>query len=629
VSAKLRLHRAPAGLLLAAIAATAVAPTPVNAGIRRKHRCEGALLSRDQAPDQRSGRLPAPTVPSFSGMSATDATAMAALVRSLGKVGKDEFDISFDVRRRIAALYPEISVRKSWDMTDAVMDWFKQNEPDTIPARSRASGDSGSGSGYGKSYSSGYGGGGYSSYATELAQLKEKLKAGDREATHIRDQVITEQVKAEARRRRSVTLLLGNESTPVTPEIEQRVTAFVQPYVDAGYAIIYDADSSLAPVIRRAAGAHPSLLGITQSPAVATAADAKVVAIENPYLRMKALGAGERVIMSEDSVNGLGLQIDDDVHRVFPLRQGWTNGYEAWIHQNSRRSLGVRSPLRSPEVATAPSVHERATAAPAFAWDPDLVEISGYTAKSILEKAANLTQGEHAMAGPAGAVIFGSGQAAPDYIDLVYSSARFLAQQGVPVVTGGAGGLMEVANAGAYDAGGESVGIPLGSGFRLSTEAKDADHAHTRTISAAGYEARIPLLLHRRPIILIAPGGNGTMQEIATAFVELARSPGQPRELVFMSSAYYGPFVEWLRAQPFPADFLASIHVIDRAEELGPIIQKVLAHPGIQETGFRGAPPKAPRNDHTQFEPPAQPAGGERGGGKPAYKDDEYFDWGY
>ena len=77
---------------------------------------------------------------------------------------------------------------------------------------------------------------------------------------------------------------------------------------------------------------------------------------------------------------------------------------------------------------------------------------------------AEFTEGfeELASVGPA-VSIFGSARTEPGdkYYKLAQNTAAELAKEGFAVITGGGGGIMEAANKGAAEAGGESIGLNI------------------------------------------------------------------------------------------------------------------------------------------------------------------------
>jgi hypothetical protein len=81
-----------------------------------------------------------------------------------------------------------------------------------------------------------------------------------------------------------------------------------------------------------------------------------------------------------------------------------------------------------------------------------------------------MVRGQAAMPKVGGVVVFGGSKLALPYVNAEYRLAYWLGSNGIPVVTGGSGGAKVVANTGAFDAGGDSIGIPVGRGLLLPRE---------------------------------------------------------------------------------------------------------------------------------------------------------------
>lgn len=188
-----------------------------------------------------------------------------------------------------------------------------------------------------------------------------------------------------------------------------------------------------------------------------------------------------------------------------------------------------------------------------------------------------------------GAAVFGSGDDAPLYRGLLESTVRVLVQEGgFPIATGGMGGYMAVANRVAKELGGESIGIPGIKKEDAPLEIEVFHQFHTRTIPVKGYEERIPFLLSRGgEYVVYAPGGPGTMQELATHLVQIAGQKGKSAPLVFLDRDYYWGLVSWLQELPFSETLRHRIFLIQDAEELRLKIQakKALFLNGVHAWG--------------------------------------------
>ncbi len=161
---------------------------------------------------------------------------------------------------------------------------------------------------------------------------------------------------------------------------------------------------------------------------------------------------------------------------------------------------------------------------------------------------------------------------------------------------------MEVANTGAYDAGGFSIGIPIGGRNQLKMESRVASDVQTNTIITTGYKERLPLLGNHKELIIVLPGGGGTMREIAMALIKMRDEPTSTFQLIFMDVKYYKGLLKWLYAQNIPEFILSRIHIIDNSNELKPLINALLDYRKIDANKLFSQPkPDGPRSDRTSF----------------------------
>jgi predicted Rossmann-fold nucleotide-binding protein len=201
-----------------------------------------------------------------------------------------------------------------------------------------------------------------------------------------------------------------------------------------------------------------------------------------------------------------------------------------------------------------------------------------------------------------GMVVFGSGRGSYSMEKTIYSSVEAAAKLGVPIATGGAGGFMETANRAATVAGAFSSGIPIGGRNSLRSEKRAMSHLHDVTIMTSGYETRIPVLLHRREIIAVAPGGMGTMKEVAVTMVAQAALPSVASNVVFIEDKYYGGLVDWLKQSNLPVAYKSRIGLVGDSAQMISLVNSILEQePGRKDNLI--APRKAPKNV-----PPPKPA---------------------
>ncbi len=106
------------------------------------------------------------------------------------------------------------------------------------------------------------------------------------------------------------------------------------------------------------------------------------------------------------------------------------------------------------------------------------------------------------------------GPSAPEdsgVLEAAREAGRLLAERGYVVVTGGLGGVMAAAAAGASEAGGTTVGILPGP-YR-----QDASAGHSIVIPTGMGEMRNALIIRSADAVLAIGGAWGTLSEIALA----------------------------------------------------------------------------------------------------------------
>ncbi len=126
----------------------------------------------------------------------------------------------------------------------------------------------------------------------------------------------------------------------------------------------------------------------------------------------------------------------------------------------------------------------------------------------FVEAIETLSRVKHAVS------IFGSARTKPDdpYYQKAELLARRLVEKGFGVITGGGPGVMEAANKGAAEAGGQSVGMNI----RLPFEQKPNPYANV-SIDYKYFFIRKVMFVKYAVAYVILPGGFGTMDELFEA----------------------------------------------------------------------------------------------------------------
>ena len=147
-----------------------------------------------------------------------------------------------------------------------------------------------------------------------------------------------------------------------------------------------------------------------------------------------------------------------------------------------------------------------------------------------------------AFLGPA-VTVFGSARVGPD--DPMYAAAeetaRLLAQAGFAVITGGGPGIMEAANKGATEAGGESVGCNIELPFEQGM------NPYVRTaINFHYFFVRKTMFVKYAEAFVIFPGGFGTLDELFEALTLIQTGKVRHFPVVLFGRSYWQGAIDWL-----------------------------------------------------------------------------------
>ncbi|MCW9054772.1 MAG: TIGR00730 family Rossman fold protein [Candidatus Pacebacteria bacterium] len=144
------------------------------------------------------------------------------------------------------------------------------------------------------------------------------------------------------------------------------------------------------------------------------------------------------------------------------------------------------------------------------------------------------------------ATFFGSSRSLPDSEEyqLATELSGRLSRSGFAIITGGAAGIMEAANKGAYDAGGHSVGMNISlpqeqSANHYTTEAKDFHYFFSRKV----------MLTFASEIYIYFPGGFGTLDEFFEIVTLVQTRKIEPIPIILFGKEYWTPLVTLLKEE--------------------------------------------------------------------------------
>jgi len=145
---------------------------------------------------------------------------------------------------------------------------------------------------------------------------------------------------------------------------------------------------------------------------------------------------------------------------------------------------------------------------------------------------------------PPGISVFGSARATPEdpYYRKAVEVGRLIAESGFSVITGGGPGIMEGANRGAKEAGGESVGLNILLPFE-----QVANPYLTKVINFRYFFVRKVMFSKYAVGLIIFPGGYGTLDEFYDAITLIQTEKIHRLPVVLIGTDFWRGQLKWLR----------------------------------------------------------------------------------
>jgi uncharacterized protein (TIGR00730 family) len=129
---------------------------------------------------------------------------------------------------------------------------------------------------------------------------------------------------------------------------------------------------------------------------------------------------------------------------------------------------------------------------------------------------------------------------------------RLFAEAGFAVVTGGGGGVMEAANRGCREGGGQSVGFNIELPHEQDPN-RYVDLVHTFD----HFYARKVMLVKASEGFVLFPGGFGTLDEMFEALTLIQTGKVLNFPVVLFDSTYWGGLMDWLQEGPLAEGMIA------------------------------------------------------------------------
>jgi uncharacterized protein (TIGR00730 family) len=195
----------------------------------------------------------------------------------------------------------------------------------------------------------------------------------------------------------------------------------------------------------------------------------------------------------------------------------------------------------------------------------------------------------------AGVSIFGSARILPDSAEYrrTYELAKAVALAGYAVITGGGPGLMEAANKGAYDAGGESVGMNIS----LPLEQRPNPYITTFLNFRYFFVRKVMFVKYSRAFIIM-PGGFGTLDELFESVTLIQTHKIQPFPVILVGREFWMPLTRWIEEKLVSAQLISPadrdiLKVVDSTEEVLTILRYIRIPDSAPPDQRSGPPPKA------------------------------------
>ncbi len=150
--------------------------------------------------------------------------------------------------------------------------------------------------------------------------------------------------------------------------------------------------------------------------------------------------------------------------------------------------------------------------------------------------------------GPAVSV-FGSARTSPNdpYYRAAEETSRLLARADFAVITGGGPGIMEAANKGAKEAGGESVGLNIA----LPHE-QEGNAYQTISLDFHYFYARKVMFVKYADAFVCFPGGFGTLDEFFETMTLVQTLKIDAFPMILYGTPFWSGLVDWMKQQLVP-----------------------------------------------------------------------------
>ncbi|BDQ36026.1 cytokinin riboside 5'-monophosphate phosphoribohydrolase [Pseudodesulfovibrio nedwellii] len=172
--------------------------------------------------------------------------------------------------------------------------------------------------------------------------------------------------------------------------------------------------------------------------------------------------------------------------------------------------------------------------------------------------------------------MFGSARVKPEepLYEKTVELSKALSEAGYSIITGGGPGLMEAGNKGAFENGGESIGLHI----HLPMEQHNNPYMNIKSEFRYFFIRKLMFIKYALAYVAL-PGGYGTLDELSEALVLIQTHRIKPFPIVLFGTEFWGGLVDWFKTQLVTNEFcheddLDLFIVTDDVEEVVNHIKK-------------------------------------------------------
>jgi len=151
-----------------------------------------------------------------------------------------------------------------------------------------------------------------------------------------------------------------------------------------------------------------------------------------------------------------------------------------------------------------------------------------------------------------------------------------LARQGYAIITGGGPGIMEAANKGATEVGGDSIGLNINLPFE-----QEPNIFTNLPLSFKYFFVRKVMFIKYAMAFICMPGGFGTLDEAFEALTLIQTKRIKPFPVILVGKEYWSGLLDWMQEKMLSAnkvddEDMTIINVMDHPDEIVSYIKKTI-----------------------------------------------------